>query len=343
MKIKELLLFTLLVLSGLVNAQSDFRPGYVVQNSGDTLYGKIDYRGDLLMSSFCKFKNPDNTIQEFSPNDIIAFRFIDDKCYVSKAIDNENYFLEYLIKGKVNIYYMRDHNGEHYYLDKENERLSEIPYEEGVKYVDDRAVSYKSKTHIGILSYYMQDAPGFQSRIQKIDKPEHINLIELAEDYHNTVCEGEKCIIYVKKKPFVKTNLEAVAGVVKPVNYTHIKDKYYFQSGVMAHFWMPRTNEKLYIKIGFLYSQIEDTAGKKSPYLAVPAHFGYLAPNTFRIRPSVSIGLFSPSYSAGVLIKINKRINLGIQSWLFFDYESLPWIPSELFNYSFLGNIYIEM
>ena len=44
----------------------------------------------------------------------------------------------------------------------------------------------------------MQDTPGFQSRIQSIDKTDHKELIKLAEDYHNIVCEGEKYTLIIK-------------------------------------------------------------------------------------------------------------------------------------------------
>ena len=354
----------------MLNAQPDFRSGYIIEISGDTLFGEIDYRGDLLMSSVCRFKDDSNTIKEYSPNDITAFRFIDSKYFVSREVNDRKVFLEYLINGRINIYYMRDDKGDHYYLDKENVRLTEMPYEEGIKYIDNKRVFFETKYHIGLLCYYMNDAPEFQKRISSVKKPDHQNLInlaedynnavccifmklwfwinhqnliKLAEDYHNAVCEGEQCIVYEKKQPFLKVNLEGVAGVINFENVDRINDKYYFQSGVIAHFWMPRTNEKLYFKTGFLYCQVEDRDGEKYKYLQIPAHIGYLAPNTYRIRPSISMGIMSPSYSGGVAIRINKRINIGVQSWVNFNFDKLPWIPSQLLNYSFLGNLYIEL
>jgi len=343
MKLKRLILLGLLISSGILNAQTDYRPGYIIKTTGDTIFGQIDYRGDLIMSNVCKFKDRELAITEYHPKDITAFRFIDSKYYVSSEINNRQVFLEYLIKGKINIYYLRDEIGDHYYLDKEDVQLTEIPYEEGIKYVDNKNVLYKSKKHIGILYYYMQDAPKLQSEINGIKKPEHQNLIKLAEDYHNAVCEGEPCVIYEKKQPFFKVNLEGVAGVVKFENVEDIKGKYYFQSGVIANFWIPRINEKLYFKTGFLYSQVEDSIGKKYGFLKIPAHIGYLAPKTYRIRPSVSIGLLSPSYSCGVLIRVNNRINVGFQSWVNFFPDKVIWFPSQLINYSILGNLYIEL
>lgn len=343
MNLNKLLLLGLLLITGMLNAQTDFRPGYIVSSIGDTIYGEIDYRGDLLMSRVCKFKDKESEITEYYPNDITAFRFVDSKYYVSKEINNRKVFFEYLIKGKINIYYMRDGIGDHYYLNKEDLKLTEIPYEKEIRYVDDKRVLYESKKHIGLLYYYMKDAPEFQSRINSIKKPEHQNLIKLAKDYNNAVSEGEQSIIYEKKQPFLKVNLEGVFGVVNFKNVDDINDKYYFQSGVIVHFWMPSTNEKIYFKTGFLYSRVEDMDGEESGNLKIPTHIAYLAPKAYKIRPSFSIGLFSPSYSGGVTVRINERINIGVQSWVNFNYDKILWVPSQLNNYSILGNLYIEL
>ncbi len=338
MKLNRLILFGFLILTGLLNAQTDFRPGYIINTTSDTLYGEIDYRGDLLMSSTCKFKDADNTIKEYSPADITAFRFIDNKYYISKPINGTNVFLEYLIKGKINIYYMRDDRGNHYYLQKENVKLTEIPYEQGIKYVDDKQVFYESKKHIGLLIYCMQDAPEFQSRIQSLKKPTHQNLIKLAEDYHNVVCKGDKCIIYEKKQPLFKVNFEVVGGVINFENVKDLNDKFYFQGGVLAHFWMPRTNEKLYFRTGLLYSKLEFIS-KKSNFYKIPCHIEYVYPRGF-IKPRLSYGLnfYYPSYRSvsfnfGANIKLNNSLYLSATS----DIEFNPLImvlPHDLLSYS---------
>ena len=204
MKLKKLILFGLLILTGILNAQTDFRSGYIVKAVGDTICGQIDYRGDFLMSRLCKFKNVDNTIVEYSPYDIKEFRFLDSKYYVTKEIGDKKVFMEYLIKGKISIYFMRDEKGDHYYIEKDDVKLMKLPYEEGIEYIDDKRVFYESTKHIGFLTYYMKDVPELQSKIQSVKKPEHRNLIKLAENYHNAVCEEEKCIIYEKPLSFIK-------------------------------------------------------------------------------------------------------------------------------------------
>lgn len=343
MQLLRHILLVLVFSTSLLYARPDFRSGYIIDALGDTIVGKIDYQGDLLMGSVCIFEKVDSVIKEYSPNDILAYRFTDGKYYVSREIESKKVFLEYLIKGKVNIYYLRDNAGDHYFLDKEGLDLTEIPYESGTKYVNNREVYYETKTHLGILHYYMQDAPEFESKIQYIKEPNHQNLVDLAEEYHKVVCDGEKCIIYEKKQPFIKVNIEVVSGILKFTNSNNISNKVYFQNGVLAHFWMPRTNEKVYFKTGFLYSNIQYTTDPGDSYTKVPLHIGYMAPNTYRVRPSFSISLFSPSFCGGIAVKLNKRVNLGIQSWANFTFDKLTFIPRDLLNYSLLGSLYIEL
>lgn len=232
----------------LLNAQTDFRPGYIIFNNGDTLSGEIDYRGDILMSTLCKFKNVDGTIVEYTPNDLKAFRFTDGKYFVAMEAKNRKVFLEFLIKGKLNIYYLRDENGDHYFLDKDGIKLTEIPYEEGTKYVDDKQVFYTTKKHIGILSYHMNDAPQFQSRIQAFKKPNHQNLIKLAEDYHNAVCKDEKCVVYKKNVPLLKISVNPFVGLVKYSGFENFSP----EVGGLIYLWAPRTSEKIYFVTGFV-------------------------------------------------------------------------------------------
>ena len=65
MGLRKFVLFGLLILTGVLNAQSDFRPGYIISTTGDTIFGEIDYRGDLSMSNVCRFKNGENETKKF--------------------------------------------------------------------------------------------------------------------------------------------------------------------------------------------------------------------------------------------------------------------------------------
>ena len=350
MKLKNLVLVAFVILFDSLYSQSDFRPGYILELSGDTLYGEINYRGDLTMKGTCKFKNSENLTTGYSPDDILGFRLIDSKYYLSKEINSQKFFLECLIKGQVNIYYLRDNLGDHYYIDKEGEELIEIPYEEGDRIIDQKRVFYVSTKHIGVLRYYMQDAPNMESRIQALKKPEHKSLIALAEDYHNTVCKDEACIIYEKRLPVVKLYLEGIGGLVKFNNIESLADQFYTQYGVIAHLWVPRINEKFYIRTGFISSTAEFNFQKV--VTKIPVQFEYIAPRGF-VRPKLAVGLnfyrdfplFSTvAFMGGVNFRIHKSVNIGFTYDVDFKHnETISILPSTLSSQAFLAGVTIKI
>ena len=102
MKMKIFLIFAFLFSISWLYAQPDYRPGYIIANSNDTLYGKIAYRGDMRMRKICKFKTDGNEIVKYTPYDIVAYRFEEGKYFVSREVSDKKVFLEYLLKGQVN-------------------------------------------------------------------------------------------------------------------------------------------------------------------------------------------------------------------------------------------------
>ncbi|MEQ9304840.1 MAG: hypothetical protein RJQ14_13110 [Marinoscillum sp.] len=327
---KQIYFLVLLFSTEVVNAQTDFQPGYVIELAGDTLLGQIDYRGDILMGTACKFKDHENMIKNYSPSEIAAFRFTDSKYYVSKVVHKKKVFLEYLINGVVDIYYLRDDSGDHYFIEKEGIELTEIPYDEEIKYIGDKQVYYESKKHIGLLYYYMQDALDFQSRIQLVKKPEHKNLIRLAKDYHNAVCEDEKCIIYERQPPAIKILPELLRGIINYSNVDNLNDKNYLQTGIIGHIWMPRVSEKLYFRTGVLISQLEIDG--QTTYFRVPLQLEYIYPKGF-FRPRLAYGLNyyfansqpvgnvsqSVSFDLGANIKLSRTLFLTATSDIEFN------------------------
>ena len=270
----------------LVYAQTDFQPGFVVTNSFDTLYGEIDYRSDQLMGAVCKFRKPGGKeATEYKPGDIHGYRFIDSKHYITKEVDNQLVFLEFLINGEVDIYYLRNDEGDHYFIDKEGVRLSKIPYEEGIVYQDGKHGLYKSTKHINLINAYMGDAPGLYNRILEIGKPDHQNLIELAQDYHNIVCSTYSCIVYEKKIPRISLSIEPVIGFTK---YKDLSDAV-VEFGAILYIWAPRTSERLYFKTGLLYHRLTEAPESPTVY-KIPLQIQYLYPGK-KLQPNVSLGM----------------------------------------------------
>jgi len=350
MNVKQLFYIGLLFSAGLLNAQTDFRAGYLIKLNNDTLIGEIDYRGDLLMGKVCRFRAIDTRTEiNYSPNDIIAYRFNEGKYYVSKEFNGNKVFVRFLIKGKINIYYLRDDTGGHYFLEKEDKGIIEIPYEEEIRYKDDVRYFYRSSKHIGILIYYMQDAPGFQTRIANMGKPEQENLIKLAQDYNNIVSKDEACVIYEKKLPALIFNIEIIAGIIQYQISGENIEKNYFQAGIVTHFWMPKVNEKLYFKTGFLYSTLPENNTRAGTF-TFPIQIEYLYPRG-NVQPILAFGinLYSPFYQSvafagGVRFKLDKSISLGINYNVDFNPDpKFQLLPKSLLSQSLTAGLIIRL
>ncbi|MDH5597548.1 MAG: hypothetical protein OEY34_00400 [Cyclobacteriaceae bacterium] len=311
-KLYRLTLFVFIFTSGLLYGQKDFQPGYIIKDSGDTLYGLIDYRNDVLMNSVCKFKDSENTITEYTPHEINSFRIIESSYYTSREVNGRRYFLEYLIKGKVNIYYMKDEYGNHFYIDKEGEILSEIPYEEGTKYIGGKEVFYKSKKHFGVLGYYMNDATGMQSRIQSIEKPGYKNLISLAKYYHNALCQSDQCIEYEKISSSFSLLFEPSWSTIKYTGNQDLNNESgSFDFGGNFYLWSLGNLKNTYIKTGFFFYNLPDSINGN--YFRIPLQLQYIY-SASKIEPKIAFGfdLFSSRYNKENVLYLLGAIDIGV-------------------------------
>jgi len=181
-------------------SQNDWKSGYVIKISGDTVFGLIDNRSSQSNSNYCYFRNDKlskTTIYE--PKDIAGYRYDDGKFFISKNISStesiKKIFLEFLLEGKINIFHYKDDQN-HFFLEKDGQlyelkSTDEIRETNGTKYV------LNKKEYLGVLELLMNDA-GIQSSINKT-RLNSQSLINIAQNYHERVCSGEKCIIYEKK------------------------------------------------------------------------------------------------------------------------------------------------
>jgi len=348
MKHRLFILTGFLFIGRLLNAQTDFRPGYIVTLNNDTIVGSLDYRGDKTMGEVCRFKTADYE-KTYTPTDILEYRFTGSKYFVSKELNGKKVFLEFLIQGQINIYYLRDVVGNHYYLEKNSSGIVEIPYEEGIEDVNNTSYFYETKTHLGILNYFMQDAPGFQKEIAKMGKPEHNSLIKLAEDYHNQVCKDRACMIYEKKLELFKLNLEISGGLVNYQLVDNILEKTYFQGGIITHIWMPRVNENWYFRSGLQLSSVHTRDGNVMIY-KIPLQLEYLYP-TGNIRPVFAFGLnlYKPDYhtlalSGGLNIKLDKSSYWSIMYGIDFNpINSIQILPESVFSQTISTGIVFKL
>jgi hypothetical protein len=218
-------------------AQKDFLEGYIIKNANDTTRGFIRYR-DGKMSDLCIFKNglKGETI-EYTASEISGFRINDGKFFISKKAPvfkaEKVVFLEFLIKGKLNVYFMHD-NSDHYYIEKEGGKLVELTEEESIyrdKYGDP---IYKNNLYQGKIKSQVSDCMEVIPQVERT-KLDHKSLIGLAKSYHTKICTDEQCIIFEHKTKSVRIAFEIHGGIsLNNTNFGGFLNSDYNMGGIMG-------------------------------------------------------------------------------------------------------------
>ena len=315
---KELMIITFLLFTGSnIWAQRDYRKGYIITNEQDTIYGWIDYRGDVRNAKICSFRKTETgQATDYTPSDIAAYRYIDSKFYISKDIGSadepKQVFLEYLVNGMANLYYYRDeHTEDHYYIEKDDHFLELKIDEKEVEVLVARGVVFKETKKINSYIGLLKATFNVWDMNSEIDKAqlEHKSLINIAKSYHQHVCtDGSECIVYEKKKPLIALRIGPVAGadlsILKLMEYDVEKYKFdpstNFTAGVNLNFSMPRINEKFFLQMQALYTNYYFFDAYESSQKATDTHIrSNVLQIGFAIKYEYPKGKWRPTLAAG--------------------------------------------
>ncbi len=182
--------------------QNDFIRGFIITKNNDTIQGLIDHTNANLLAKYCYFKfDNDKDIIEYSPLDINGYGFEYGKLFQSRNVDfqgkNEYFFLELLVDGKIDLYFLRKGSLDFFFIEKEN-KIMRLSNDEIRSFRNGVLTSKESKEYIGVLNYFMRDANNFSDRI-KTSELNYKSITNLIVDYHNNVCTDEEiCIEYYK-------------------------------------------------------------------------------------------------------------------------------------------------
>jgi hypothetical protein len=252
-------------------AQNDFRPGYVITNDSDTLRGLIDYKGNKSNSQECRFRtSTDSPTTTYSPSDIRGYRYDGSKYFISMALPENpdtRYFFEFLINGIVDVYFLRDQDGDHYYVEGDG-RLTELKGGEREIVKNGQRYIKQNKVYVGQLKVIFKESAVSQKKAESV-KLSHASLIDVAKKYHEEVCTSEGCVIYERRLP--KTlSWGLYAGMNQyqfivpsnnyedPIGYLNSMDfdqAYYPSVGVFFKWNLPTINEKLYFSYDAVFSK----------------------------------------------------------------------------------------
>jgi hypothetical protein len=216
---KHMLNISVLLLLTVINtfSQAVFKSGFIIKNNNDTVFGLIEFKGNRTNSKVCIFKqNIESESQEYTPDDIKAYRFDDSKYYISKVVTiadkEEPLFLEYLINGRVDVYYYFDGLAEHYLIDGGDNQLVELKEGSQIITANKKRLILPSKQYMGILKYVFRESPAISKQAETVQLNRN-SLINIAHAYHNEVCANEECIIYEKKAPHENIKFGVLAGL----------------------------------------------------------------------------------------------------------------------------------
>lgn len=318
----------LTLLSGLLTcklySQHDYRPAYIINLNHDTIPCFIDYNGNMNYECYYK-KTIESEAEKFKPFEIISFRFVDDKYFISKEVivrnsyirinelefiggnsegkitqskylhegtHKENVYLEFLVEGEINLYYLKDkEKNEHYFLETKDGQILDLTIEEVQTYCNGVIRSIEKKNvYQNIIKATMSSKPEIFGEIKKTGF-QHRDLIELTKDYHNLVCKDQQCIIYQRKLKPMKVKLDVFGGVGYAEYYSY-------------YYTINYAEREKYFK------------NKLSYFGGIDLHFRNVMPNWERISFKVRSEFLHLVYSSGDFFYINKHdtVNITLKS-----------------------------
>jgi hypothetical protein len=174
-KVKTYFIALLIALPSVLFAKTNYHPGYVLKNNGDTLKGYIDYREWVRTPKSIQFKakETDKNIQEFDPNAIKAFEISGMDRYISYSgiisMDKTDFpdvpvgldtskasdtiFLQQVTTGKhLTLYYQNDDVKGRFFISGNSRQITELRY---YQYYSDDNVIIEAMPYKGQLGYYI--------------------------------------------------------------------------------------------------------------------------------------------------------------------------------------------
>jgi len=232
--------------------QSNFKKGYVVVLTGDTINGFVDYRKQARSHHICQFKqSKDRSVISYTPADIIGYGFMDNPFFESQKIDlgdgeSHHVFLKVLIRGKVSLYQY-----ENTFFAKKDSVLHGLVNSDKWIMVNGQQVRANNNEHVARLNMLLSDCRELLPKIP-VTVFSRRNLIRLIKDYHD--CTSSRSVELKEHHP----PLKLMVGVSAGINNSDVKFDEAFEflranfssyqspvAGLSLDIVLPRINESL--------------------------------------------------------------------------------------------------
>ena len=113
-------------------AQTNPKPGFIITNENDTIYGTIDYCSDAKNAYECLFlKEGETAYRSYSPAELKGYRFTDNGIYyVTRTFHVEGtdktFFAEFLLQGGVSLFRHKENDTDYYYMVDETGKVATV-------------------------------------------------------------------------------------------------------------------------------------------------------------------------------------------------------------------------
>ncbi|TGE22255.1 hypothetical protein E5K00_18585 [Hymenobacter aquaticus] len=264
----RLLALPLLAISSGALAQTNFRPGYVVQPAGDTLRGEVDNRGAQYNGTISRFR-PDAaaTVVEYQPQQLAGYGFVSGQHYQALTLPGQvptKAFLEVLALGQLSLYHYTDAAGkEHYYTRKGTEPLLPLVQRDTtvtrVNAQTGLPVTTKERQYPlrAVLWSQMADCPTAQVAVKSLELKES-QLLKAVTAYN--ACQGGAAT-YARPARTSKTRFTALVLAnrgqmdIERVGKDKVQSGWSAGGGLGLDFAPAFFNPKLTLQLQLLYTQ----------------------------------------------------------------------------------------
>ncbi|MCE2733233.1 MAG: PorT family protein [Flammeovirgaceae bacterium] len=268
-------------------SQSDFRNGFILLQKRDTIYGLMNYRENKSIYSFCEFKKiGSEKLNDYKPNDIVGFGFLNDKYFESQQITLPDYrteqvFVEVIIRGKISLYKYKDF----FFIATETSDLQLLENSTKEVYVGETKMAKKTNQYISILNIYLTDCESVKNKIPLTLYNEK-SLTNLIYDYN--LCSGKEFKVFKEKKAWSDIRFGLLSGVNRSkITFEELREfeyltgstetAYLYFYGLSFSFSSPRISEKFAFQLDMVYqptsyykfSLFESNAGVTRNYVSI--------------------------------------------------------------------------
>lgn len=213
-----------------VYSQFDYRKGHIVTNEGDTVKGYIEYGNARNNAYYCYFKI-DSTSKPYKylPDELISITVGNYRHSVSKDIyingKKQRLFLEYLLKGAMDLYFFIDQNSADYYFVEKEGVLYELTNDPTEKTIDGKTYIGTTNKYIRTLNYLTKESPATSKLVEKMDfSPK--SFIKIATDYHEYICDSVDCVVYSREQRRLNdAKIQIRVGVSVGNSFTRLENR----------------------------------------------------------------------------------------------------------------------